>query len=258
LSTFAFISMLSSLPLISCICVTRGRPYLLNGAISCFAAQTYPNKELVIVYEKDDEQTCRYINSLQTLLYIRCICIEPSPEKKLGYLRNYAIEQSHGVYICQWDDDDWYHCQRLEEQYNTLHTAGLTACVLNRWLMFDHTNQKAYISMKRMWEGSLLCRKDVLQNIHYDNKSMGEDSIVIMKLHRQKQVHIINTPHLYIYNYHGANTWHYAHWNGFFNISILLDESTSHNIHAILQHQYNITEASALLDDIMDFNKHLI
>ena len=49
--------MNNQLPLISCICVTREKPSLLKRAIDCFLAQTYPNKELVILYEDDDYAT---------------------------------------------------------------------------------------------------------------------------------------------------------------------------------------------------------
>ena len=49
-----------SLPLISCICITRNRPGYLSKAIVCFKQQTYPNKELVILYEEDDLLTAAF------------------------------------------------------------------------------------------------------------------------------------------------------------------------------------------------------
>ena len=46
--------MQQSVPLISCLCVTRARVALLNRAVRCFLDQSYPHIELVILFESDD------------------------------------------------------------------------------------------------------------------------------------------------------------------------------------------------------------
>ena len=51
-------------PLISCLCVTRARVPLLKRAVACFHAQTYPQKELVLLYEHDDRETAAFIDTL--------------------------------------------------------------------------------------------------------------------------------------------------------------------------------------------------
>ena len=100
-------------PLISCICVTYRKPALLERAIRCFESQTYPNKELVILYEDHDEPTVTYITGHTFSPGIRCICTPGNPKKTLGELRNIANNAAKGEFLCQWDDDDWYHPSRL-------------------------------------------------------------------------------------------------------------------------------------------------
>ena len=45
---------MKDLPRVSCVCVSQNRPHFLKKAISYFKHQTYPNKDLVIVYEGDE------------------------------------------------------------------------------------------------------------------------------------------------------------------------------------------------------------
>jgi len=52
-------------PVISCICVTRKKPALLERAVRCFLIQSYQQKELVIVYEDDDQVTIDHIGNME-------------------------------------------------------------------------------------------------------------------------------------------------------------------------------------------------
>ncbi|KAB2835022.1 MAG: hypothetical protein F9K51_00895, partial [Candidatus Dadabacteria bacterium] len=58
-------SLTSSSPLISCLCITRGRTKLLGRAVQSFRDQTYPNKELVLLYESGDAETAEYLKTLE-------------------------------------------------------------------------------------------------------------------------------------------------------------------------------------------------
>jgi len=42
----------------------------------------------------------------------------------LGKLRNLAVEECRGDYVCQWYNVDWYHRKRLEEQMRVIITWG--------------------------------------------------------------------------------------------------------------------------------------
>lgn len=246
--------MTETFPLISCICVTRHRPALLQRALDCFLAQTYPRKELVILFEQDDAATCELLERRPRDERIRPVCVERSPDKKLGHLRQYAIHQSRGDFVCQWDDDDWYHQDRLSHQYTALRDAGRQASILSRWMMFDATpgNHRAYISYPRLWEGSLLCGRELIQQRPYANLERDEDTPVVYALSEAGAVHVIeDAPHLYVYTVHGSNTWKREHFVHIFRQSMALPPLIQETIHNILQSYYSVADGSGLLDQAM-------
>lgn len=240
-------------PLISALCVTRAKPDLLQRAISCFLSQTYKNKELVVVYDSDDLETKEFVASFQQNSIISFYEVEKTKSNTLGYLRNYAIEKSNGAYVCQWDDDDWYHIARIEYLYEAICISGFPAAIVTQWLIFNSTNNKAYVSHKRLWEGSLLCEKTIIHNIGYDHLNIGEDTSLIERLEKEcKLYHINDTPNLYVYIYHAKNTWNYKHWEMIFDYSFELSLSDSKTIKNILKGCHNMEEKSIEIDNLLE------
>jgi glycosyltransferase involved in cell wall biosynthesis len=242
------------LPVITCVCVTRNKPLMLKRAIACFTAQSYPAKELVIVYEDDDSSTEKLVNEAEIISRddIQLVRIKSVPKTTLGELRNIGINAARGGFICQWDDDDWCHKNRLTEQYNVIMKHDREGAVMTQWLVFDAIDKVAYISNKRVWEGSVLCKKTALQLMPYENKSIGEDSATIDYLVSQNCLHLMNdVPGLYIYVYHGSNTWNFEHWNYIFECSTALSYDHSLCIADILNGKYSVYAGSLLLDKML-------
>jgi len=247
--------MKAELPLISCVCITRGKPKMLERAIGCYLGQTYPNKELVIVYEEDDGLTRAFMESRSDLLRagnILSVPVQADPKIPLGGLRNTGIDAANGTVICQWDDDDWYHAGRLSDQYEAMTVHGRDGCILSQWLVYDAVSHDAYISNKRRWEGSILCTKKALQEKRYEDKSIGEDTATVDYLYdREKLYTLDNTPQLYIYIYHGGNTWNHQHWSFIFKCSTRLSPEDSMRIKDILNGGSDVRSGSLLLDEIL-------
>lgn len=225
-----------SIPLISCLCVTHNKPTMLERVIECFMNQSYRNKQLVIVYEELDNLTVQFINNTQFTDNVKLVKIDLTKAKlSLGDLRNISIKESDGDYICQWDDDDWYDPDRLIIQMTYLINSKKRACVLSRWVVFNSYTNKAYLSNIRLWEGSLLCEKAALLDISYPAISKGEDSFIIEYLYQNDMLCIIeDEAHIYIYNYHGGNTWESQHFEQIFRFSIELPLEYSLEIMQIL------------------------
>ncbi len=240
-------------PLISCLCVTRARVPLLKRAIACFHAQSYPQKELVLLYEHDDHDTRAFADTLGAHRRITLkeepgsgawtqqeqgesggdllvIEVEALSKKTLGTLRNLAVAFSRGSYVCQWDDDDWYREDRLAVQMGALQASGRAACTLAQWLMYDRVEDKAYCSYARSigWEGSLLCKKTHIGA--YDDLARGEDTIVPQTLRAQQQLEVIARPELYVYIYHDRNTWDHAHFKAIVRLSEVLSPTETEAI----------------------------
>jgi len=221
-----------NLPMISCICITNKRPTLLEKAIKCFNEQDYINKELVVSYPTDDEGTKTILKTILAEGKLNLLTIERSEKELLGNARNNAIHKCHGSYVCIWDDDDWHHPTRLSHQFNSLEIQGkkYQASILYRIFLYDHTTKLAYLSFPYHWDGTLFCRKEMLLHNQYADKNKGEDSQIVPFMEKKGMLaHIDESPFLYIYTYHGNNTWPYDHFMYFIGKSIILnDEYTNY------------------------------
>lgn len=227
---------------------------MLTRATQCFLDQSYFKKELVIVYEDDDLVTTELFkkNSIYTHPNISLLKVASHPRYSLGNLRNIGIANAKGEFVCQWDDDDWYHQNRLSAMYNCIRRSKYQGAIMLHWLVYDLTKRKAYISNSRTWEGSILCRKEALLNTPYENKTMGEEGATIDHLLSMNSLfQIDDTPQLYIYIYHGYNTWHSDHWNYIFECSTPLSAHISIKIGEIIDGKYSVTDGSALLNRLI-------
>ena len=238
--------------LVSCLCVTRGKPQKLRRAIRCFVAQRHPRKELVLVYESDDEATESTVLEFSRLFsgLIKPVKVCVKPKLTLGDLRNIAVEAASGEFICQWDDDDWYHNERIVLQLGAIHASMHPACLLTNWIVFDELDRNAYFSQFRLWEGSLLCRRDLISgSIKYPSAIKHEDTIVTGMLVSRGYVFPLVEPGLYIYTVHKKNTWEREHFEGIFSRSQALNAEISKQIGDILDEKIEIEVASELLRD---------
>jgi glycosyltransferase involved in cell wall biosynthesis len=203
------------MPKVSGLCVTRCAPYL-QRALDCWERQTHLERELIIVHDRDPQalQGFRLPSDAR-------VCVI-SPPRTLGELRNFSIAESRGDYLCQWDDDDWYHPQRIAVQLATAERATSQACALRRWVTFDMTKGKAYLSNPRCWEGSLLWHRDVT-GAGYPAVARGEDTPFADRIRPE----LLDRPDLYIYVYHGGNTWTREHFENLFAAAAPLNKSAS-------------------------------
>jgi glycosyl transferase family 2 len=234
-------------PLISCLCVTRARVALLSRAVRCFSEQSYQHRELLIVFEADDAATRQYISALADVR-IRGMEVAASPRQTLGSLRNLAVAEARGQYVCQWDDDDWYHPERLAAQLTALRASGRPACVLSRWTCVDAEARRAYISPRRAWEGSILVERE--QMVAYPDLARGEDAIALETLSRRQHLHMLDRPELYVYTFHGGNTWDRSHWADMLGMSTVIPWSEAQDI---LQR----TDADAIVPRELPMREHL-
>jgi glycosyltransferase involved in cell wall biosynthesis len=235
------------LPKISCVCLTNKRPVLLLRAINCFNAQSYENKELVIVYLKTDTATIEALNAISAA-NIKRVEVDSVVRPTIGELRNISIEAATGDYFCQWDDDDWYHNHRLKYQYEAMMNCHKEANVLESWLMFDDVNKQVYLSFKGPWSASILCKKSLLdQDIKYPHLNKHEDRVFLGKLFNINCLYPSIAPFLYIHVYHGKNTWDQKHFNSLFKNSLRLSPDVSKLVADILNGHIDNDTASRLL-----------
>ncbi len=196
-------------PLVSCLMVTRGNLFPARFAIECFARQTYANRELVVLVDAPAAELVALIEKRDDPR-IRVVHVD-GQRHTLGALRNLAVQNARGDYVCQWDDDDLYAPQRIATQLDALLADGAAACVLSRLTLWWPAARRLALSGRRPWEGSILARKSALPA--YPHLGRREDSEMMAALSQQEEVLELDAPELYVYIRHGGNTFgteHYA------------------------------------------------
>jgi hypothetical protein len=216
---------------ITCMCVTHNRVHFLRRSIQCFLNQTYPDRELVIVYQSDDEATRQFLAELHEP-QIRPLEVPALPRLLLGSLRNIARQAGTGKYVATWDDDDWCGPTRLAEQMRAIRDTGKRGCVLARLTMYDYLTNRAYISDVRPWEQSILVERAVLPP--YPDVAKSEDTPGVDELVRQGQLCFLDQSELYIYTRHGKNTCDRRYWEYNLSRSRPLGQYTSAELRALL------------------------
>lgn len=94
---------------VSCIMPTKNRRQFVPRAIACFLAQSYEPRELIVLDNGDS--ILDLVPKLPNIRYMRM------PAKQTtGQLRNLCCQLAAAEFIAHWDDDDWSHPLRLEEQ----------------------------------------------------------------------------------------------------------------------------------------------
>ncbi|UII27564.1 glycosyltransferase family 2 protein [Fulvivirga maritima] len=236
-------------PLISCVCVTDHRIQYLRRSISCFLGQSYPNKEMVIVCRESDNETIEYVNQFNDEQFV-LVKLEAEHNIKLGELRNISIQNANGKYFCQWDDDDWYHRDRLLKQFKAAEENIHPVSMLTNIIMFDEEEKQAYFSGFRLWENTVFGLRSLIDDCKYETLERSEDYEFMNTLLMRSKVFPTVANNLYIYVCHGTNTWNKDHFDMLFGYAQKLPSNISKNVEKILSSDYDYSEASDWLDSI--------
>lgn len=112
------------------VCLTKDRPEMVARAVRCFRAQTYENKRMLVWDSSTGLTMCDQLEN-EGVVHV------PAEPQSIGMLRNSA----NGFWtefeiICHWDDDDYSHPRRIEEQVATLEASGKETTGYNEMLFW--------------------------------------------------------------------------------------------------------------------------
>jgi glycosyltransferase involved in cell wall biosynthesis len=200
-------------PLVSGLMVTRNRASLARRAVACFMAQTWANKELVIV-DDGDEDYSSMLEPYRQRAHIIYERLRADPARTLGSARNISLDLARGDYCVQWDDDEWYHPQRIALQMAAI-CAGAEAVVLKYTLMHLDTATYSWhpyrACLRGGTPGTILHRRTTLR---YPELRKNEDGVFLTRLRSELRVKVQgrSLSHLFIRCFHGGNTWEKEHF----------------------------------------------
>ncbi len=203
-----------SQPLISCLMVTRERARFAARALQCLAAQTWRPIELIVV-DDGREDYAPVLARHERDFPIRYLKERPIPGRRLGGLRNLALDAARGALCAQWDDDEWYHPDRLALQAEAALRDGHVASVLKWTLMHVDTPAMAALPYRadagHGTPGTIVHRRT---RARYPNLARGEDDVFLAEVARAGEVAMLGEDHshLFIRCFHGGNTWNADHF----------------------------------------------
>lgn len=206
-------------PLVSCLMVTRGRLFPSRFAVDCFRSQTWDARELLLVCDAPGTEIERYC---ATLGDDRIRIVHPpggAEPGSLGALRNLALRAARGDWVCQWDDDDLYHPDRIGLSMRVAQALQADALFLSRWMLWAPGARRLGVSGAREWEGSMLARRGAVPD--YPGLARGEDTAVMHAMLARGRVALLDAPWLYTYIQTGSNTWTAQHFEAIWQAASL-------------------------------------
>jgi hypothetical protein len=180
----------------------RERYIMARIAIECFKAQTYPNKNLLIVNHGEESLWCNDPR-------VRELRFQKSRWHTVGDLRNLALEHATGDFIINWDDDDWHHPLRMEVQMRA--RGPDTAVLLKTRIHHSLVNGcSLYAKYPRGAEATILHPRNVA--FRYPSLLRGSDTVFVQRF--AVRLPIENDPAMHIRFFHGMNLWDAGHIMG--------------------------------------------
>lgn len=200
-------------PLISCVMPTSGRPRFIGQAIRQFMAQRYPNKELLIVYDRDSDLP----EALGLPEQVRVI---RSAGNSIGAKRNEGCRHAAGELVAQWDDDDLYHPDRLTRQAEPILAGRADITALTDILFWEEDTGHcwscspelfAMLFSHRVTGGTLVFRRSLWQTkVRYPPVSLREDAEFLQRALRfGARLTPVPGRELFVYRRHARNTWRF-------------------------------------------------
>ena len=125
---------MSENPLVSVIIPTRDRPELAARAVRSALAQTYPDKEIVVV---DDGSAVPLVLPSELADDERVQTVRLDTPSGAGRARNEGVQASHGALLAFLDDDDRWRPAKLERQVQVLSADGEAAAVESGYELWD-------------------------------------------------------------------------------------------------------------------------
>lgn len=157
-------------PFVTCLCLTKDRRQWLPKAIECFQAQTYPNRELLIVADGDDVTDLVPNDTRIRLLRITSGFL-------IGAKRNFGVGRALGDIVAHWDDDDYSAPGRLADQVNRMQSENKSVTGYHTMRFTDGTKWWLYRGQPYFALGTSLCyRKQWALGHPFPERQVGEDN----------------------------------------------------------------------------------
>jgi hypothetical protein len=210
--------------LVSCLMVTHPSPDRLDcrrRAIAGFVSQSHPRKELLVVIDQkgEDDDVDGLVREITRMNRPDIRIVQGGGALTLGALRNLSLQRARGEVLCQWDDDDLYHPDRVRRQLVRLVENDLEAVYLQDVMQYFPSPGALFWTNWRGTEakghpGTLMMRQGLpVRYCEEGPKSrLGEDLDMALQLQARGSVGFLtDAAPLFVYVSHGKNSWSQSH-----------------------------------------------
>ena len=218
----------STLPTVSCTCITYGRPDLLGEAVKSFLDQDYPGEAELVILNDDSKVSLSFHEALSENRSVRIIN-SMSRFPTIGEKRNRCTENSSGELILPWDDDDihlpWRISITVSRMKNHHHWKPTTL-----WY-WTNGEIKKRAPTKAMAPSMAGYSRKVFDTVGgYDHIQSGQDQTLENKFNREGIRTVEELPSAevyYIYRFAGTGSYHlssYGYGKGFENVKKFVEK----------------------------------
>lgn len=210
-----------TLPKVSCLMVTEGRPNHVKKSVQCFQNQTYKNKELIILSQGNDDVNAKILSLVKDMENV--LFFDAPSRITLGALRNLSCETASGEILCQWDDDDLSFPNRIKDQLKALtsNSGNIVSACTRFFKYFSDTKDMYWCDWngeKNNYAQVLSCTVMFYKSIfHHYNSSFypesglqcnkEEDMNVLHKMLSYGSMAKLKDGFQYVYQFHGENVY---------------------------------------------------
>jgi len=188
----AFDQKRDSMPLVSCLMISRNDTRFAEFSVQCYLRQNYSNRELIVLYESPDPQFEASLKRFDNP-GVRLVGVEPG--FSLGELRNVLVAHAKGELLCQWDPADLYDPARVDLSVRALLATKAEAGFSSRVLLWSPGLRVVAVSERRIWKSSMLISRSVLPI--YPALSDGGEDKFLASINTRCSVVLLNEPYLY-------------------------------------------------------------
>src|SRR5262245_33792483 len=206
------------LPLVSCVTSTTGdRRRFLPQTIKCFQRQTYPNLELVILCDGEDDMSDLIPRADGRIRYSYLGRERHTHAAKL----NLGCERATGELIAHFDDDDWSHPDRLSFQVGALLAEEAEFCGICQLLFFEIRTGEVWLCrtpallhpslyQSLAFGASYLYRRSYWSSSPFPDVPCDSDLAFTAAEGRQDRSVLLSDYRLYVATIHSSNTTRYS------------------------------------------------
>jgi len=151
-------------PLVSILIPAHNASQWIVDAIESAIAQTWPDKEIIVVDDGSSDDTLRIARRFEK----RGVRVVTQPNQGAAAARNHAFSICQGDYIQWLDADDILDAAKVETQVRMLDRCHSSRTLLSgAWADFAYRKQKAQFTRTRLWED--------LSPVEWMLRKMGEN-----------------------------------------------------------------------------------